>query len=114
VKSVDLTFAKERLSGRFVLDNGQRCPALGFVTASEGRVKRFELIVKGMTDGTAGRGSGFPSIGGGLVPAGQKTAAAVAFMLADPNDELAKVQPGSSRDLRGGQEKETATSLAAP
>jgi hypothetical protein len=29
----------------------------------------------------------------------------VAFMLADPNDELAKVQP-SSKDLGGGEEKQ--------
>jgi hypothetical protein len=105
VKSVDLTLREQRLSGSFLLENGERCGTLGFVAARDGKVGRFELIVKGMTDGTAGRGSGFPAIGAGLLPEGKKTAAAVAFMLADPNDELARVQPGSGKDLGGGQEK---------
>jgi hypothetical protein len=39
-----------------------------------------------------------------LLPDGQKAGAAVAFMLADPNDVLAKVQPGS-KDLGGGEEQ---------
>jgi hypothetical protein len=105
VRSVDLTLREGRLSGLFLLENGERCGALGFVAARDGKVRRFELIVKGRTDGKAGEGSGFPAIGG-LVPEGKKTAAAVAFMRADPNDELAKVQPGSGKDLGGGQEKE--------
>jgi hypothetical protein len=105
VKSVDLTLSEQRLSGSFLLENGERCPALGFVAATDGKISRFELIVKGATDGTAGRGSGFPSIAGGLLPEGKKTAAAVAFIRADPHDELAKVQPGSDKDLGGGQEK---------
>jgi hypothetical protein len=106
VKSADLALRDQRLSGSFLLENGERCAALGFVAVRDGKIDRFELIVKGMTDGTAGQGSGFPSIAGGVVPAGEKTAAAVAFMLADPNDELAKVQPGSGKDLGGGQEQE--------
>jgi hypothetical protein len=105
VKSVDLALHGQRLSGSFLLENGERCAALGSVAAEGGKVNRFELIVKGLTDGTAARGSGFPSIAGGLVADGQKAAAAVAFMLADPNDELAKVQPGSGKDLGGGQEQ---------
>jgi hypothetical protein len=109
VKSVDLALRDGRLSGSFLLVNGQRCGALGLVTTREGKIRQFELIVKGRTDGTAGRGSGFPSIGGGLVPEGKKTAAAVSFLLADPKDELARVQPGSGKDLGGGQEKEPFT-----
>jgi hypothetical protein len=104
VKSVDLTLRKGRLSGSFLLANGERCAALGFVASKDGKVSRFDLIVKGTTDGKAGQGSGFPSIGG-RVPEGKKAAAAVAFMLADPKDELARVQPGSGKDLGGGQEK---------
>jgi hypothetical protein len=111
VKSVDVTLCKGRLSGSFLLESGERCDALGFVAAGGGKVSRFELIVKGMTDGKAGEGSGFPSLGG-LVPDGKKTAAAVAFLLADPNDELAKVQPGSGKDLGGGAEKEPAAGKA--
>jgi hypothetical protein len=105
VKAVDLALRGRQLSGSFLLESGERCPALGSVVARDGKVIRFELIVKGLTDGTAGRGSGFPSIAGGLMPEGKKVAAAVAFMLADPGDELAKVQPGSGKDLGGGQEK---------
>jgi hypothetical protein len=106
VKSVDLTLREECLSGSFLLENGERCAALGFVAAKEGKVRRFEMIVKGTTTGKAD-GSGFPSLGG-LLPQGKKAGAAVAFMLADPNDELAKVQPGS-RDLGGGEEKQQAS-----
>jgi hypothetical protein len=106
VKSIDLTLRGQRLCGSFLLENGERCAAAGFVAAKEGKVSRFELIVKGLTDGTAGRGSGFASIGAGIVPEGKMIASAVAFMLADPNDELAKVQPGSGKDLGGGEEKE--------
>jgi hypothetical protein len=105
VKSVDLALRDQRVSGWLLLENGDRCDALGFAAAKDGNVSRFELIVKGMTDGKAGEGSGFLSIGG-LLPEGKKTAAAVAFMLADPNDDLAKVQPGSGKDLGGGAEKE--------
>jgi hypothetical protein len=102
VKSMDLTLRGQCLSGSFLLDNGERCAALGFVAARDGKVCRFELIVKGRTAGKAD-GSGFPSLGA-LLPDGEKATAAVAFMLADPNDELAKVQPGS-KDLGGGEEK---------
>ena len=48
VKSVDLTLRKRRLSGSFLLANGERCPALGRVGAKDGKVSRFELIVKGI------------------------------------------------------------------
>lgn len=109
VKSIDVTLREQRLSGSVLLENGERCAALGFVAAKDGKIVRFDLVVKGTTDGTAGRGSGFPSIGGGLALEGKKIHAAVAFMLADPNDELAKVQPGSGKDLGGGQEKGTTT-----
>jgi hypothetical protein len=102
VKSIDLTLRDERLSGSFLLENGERCEALGLIAAKDGKVSRFDLIIKGISPGTAGNGSGFPCIG--YVPQGKKVTAAVAFMLADPNDELAKVQPGS-RDLGGGEEK---------
>lgn len=105
-KSTNLSLSGQRIAGTLVLENGERCDALGFIDVEHGKVTRFELIVKGMTDGTADQGSGFPSIGGGFVPEGRKIAAAVAFMLADPSDELSKVQPGSGKDLGGGKEEE--------
>jgi hypothetical protein len=112
VKSVDVTRHGERLSGSILLENGERCSALGFVAAKRGKLSRFELIVKGRTDGKAGEGSGFLSIGG-VVPEGKKAAAAVAFLLADPKDELAKVQPGSGKHLGGGEEKKPAPNTPA-
>jgi hypothetical protein len=101
VKSADLELREQRLSGSFVLENDDHCAALGLVAAQAGKVRRFDLIVKGTTTGKVDN-SGFPSLGG-LLPEGKKAPAAVAFMLADPNDELAKVQPGS-KDLGGGEE----------
>jgi hypothetical protein len=112
VKSNDLELRDGRLSGSLRLENGERCAALGFVEARDGKVRRFELIIKGRTDGRAGEGSGFISLGV-EVPAGQKTAAALAFLLADPDDELAKVQPGSGKDLGGGAEPTPAASAGA-
>jgi hypothetical protein len=102
VQAVDLALREQCLSGSFLLENGERCAALGLVVAREGKVRRFELIVKGRTTGKADN-SGFPSLGG-LLPEGKKALAAVAFLLADPDDELAKVQPGS-KDLGGGEER---------
>jgi hypothetical protein len=101
VKAVDLTLREQRLSGSFLLDNGERCAALGFVAVADGKVRRFDLIVKGRTTGKTDN-SGFPSLGG-LLPDGERATVAVAFMRADPNDELARVQPGS-RDIGGGSE----------
>jgi hypothetical protein len=106
VKAMDLTLRGQDLSGSILLENGEQCGARGVVEIKDGKVCRFDLIVKGRTDGKATLGSGFPSAGGGLVPEGEKTTAAVAFMLADPNDELAKVQPGDGKDLGGGREQE--------
>jgi hypothetical protein len=105
VKAVDWTLREQRLSGSFLLENGERCAALAFVAVKDGKVSRFDMIVKGMIVGT-GRESngGFPSIS--LLPVGKKRPAALAFMLADPNEELAKVQPGSGKDLGGGEEKQ--------
>jgi len=102
VKSVELALRGQVLSGSFVLENGERCTAMGEVAVKDGKVRSFDVIVKGMTTGKAD-GSGFPSLGA-LLPEGKKAPAAVAFMLADPQDELAKVQPGS-KDLGGGEEK---------
>jgi hypothetical protein len=104
VRSVDLALRKGRLSGSVLLEGGERCGALGLVAVKDGKVRRFDLIVKGTTDGKAGEGSGFLSLGG-RVPAGKRAAVAVAFLLADPKDELARVQPGSGKDLGGGREK---------
>jgi hypothetical protein len=106
VKSMDLTRREGRLTGSFLLENGERCATLGFVAVKDARVCRLDLIVTGRSTGKADH-SGFPSLGA-LLPEGEKTTAAVAFLLADPNDELAKVEPGS-KCLGGGEEKESRT-----
>ncbi len=67
----------------------------------DGQVGRLELPVQGLTTGQAD-GPGFASLGG-LLAEGAKTAAALAFLRADPKDERARVQPGS-KDLGGGAE----------
>jgi hypothetical protein len=102
VKSGDLTRQDQQVSGSFLLENGERCDLLGFVEAREGKVGRFELLVKGMGTGANYEFSGQSSLG--MIPPGKKGPVVLAFMLADANDELAKVQP-SSRDLGGGEEK---------
>ena len=97
VKSVDLTLRDQRLSGSFLLENGERCDLRGFVAAKDGKLNRFELIVKGMACGKYG-----DSLGAGAltaVPPKKKVPVGLAFMLADPKDELSKVMPLAARDL---------------
>ena len=104
VASVDVTLRDQRLSGSVLLENGERCAALGRVVAEDGKIQRFDLLIKGMVVGTGKKDNGgFPSIG--LLPVGKKRPAVLAFQLADPRDELAKVLPGSGKDLGGGAEK---------
>ena len=104
VASVDVTLRDQRLSGSVLLKNGERCAALGRVVAEDGKIQRFDLLIKGMVVGTGKKDNGgFPSIG--LLPVGKKRPAVLAFQLADPRDELAKVLPGSGKDLGGGAEK---------
>jgi hypothetical protein len=103
VKSIDLTLRDHRLSGSFLLKNGERCQALGFVDTKDGKVSRFELVVKGMGTGGISEFHGFSTLA--VIPGGKKAPVALAFVLANPNDELAQVQPGSSNDLGGGEAK---------
>jgi hypothetical protein len=104
VASVDVQLRDQRLSGSVLLANGEHCAALGRVVAKDGKIQQLDLLIKGMIVGTGREeNGGFPSIG--LLPVGQKRPAVLAFQLADPRDELAKVLPGSGKDLGGGAEK---------
>jgi hypothetical protein len=96
VKASDLTFQDGRLTGSFRLANGERAEALGFVESKDGKISRFDVIVKGM--GTGGH------VCGGLGPLhlvakGKKVPVAIGFMLADPNTALGRIPPHSARDL---------------
>jgi hypothetical protein len=103
VKSFDLRLREQRLSGSVLLANGEPCALLGFVEAQDGKVSRFELIIKGRNV------SEVHNYGMAAGPLTVKPRGAIevglAFMRVDPNDELARVRPLASRDCRGGEEK---------
>jgi len=88
VKAMDLKFQDGRLTGSFLLANGERAEALGFVESKDGKISRFDVIVKGL--GTGGH------VCGGLGPLhvvgkGKKVPVAIGFMLADPQSALDRV-----------------------
>jgi hypothetical protein len=89
VKAVDLTLRAGRLTGTFQFASGDRADVLGFVETKEGKVCRFEVIVKGMGTHNPCGGSGPLHV----VAKGKKVPVAIAFMLADPKDVLARVPP---------------------
>jgi hypothetical protein len=96
VKAVDLTLRAGRLTGSFMLQDGERADVLGFIESKDGKVRRFEVIVKGIGAG------GCPCGGLGplhVLPKGKKAPVAIAFMLADPQTNLGRVPPHSARDL---------------
>jgi hypothetical protein len=103
VKSFDLSLRDRRLSGSVVLANGERCGLLGFVEAQDGKLSRFELIIKG-TNASDVHNDGMAAGPLTVKPKG-KIMVALAFMRVDPKDELAKVRPLASRDCGGGEEK---------
>jgi hypothetical protein len=104
VQSVDLKRSGRRLSGSILLKNGERCGLLGFVDARDGKLSRFELIVKGTN--VSGEHRTGVAVGPLMVkPKDRKVEVGLAFMLVDPNDELARVRPLASRDCGGGEEK---------
>jgi len=96
VKAVDLTLRAGRLTGSFLLEDGERADVLGFIESKDGKIRRFEVIVKGIGTG------GCPCGGLGplhVLPKGKKAPVAIAFMLADPQTNLGRVPPHSARDL---------------
>jgi hypothetical protein len=103
VKSFELSRRDQRLSGSVLLANGEQCGVLGFVEAQDGKLTRFELIIKGTNAG--GVYNDGMAVGPLTVKPKGKVEVALAFMRVDPTDELAKVRPLAHRDLRGGEEK---------
>jgi hypothetical protein len=86
-----------------LLANGERCGLLGAVEARDGKVIRFELIIKGKNVG--GVHNDGMAAGPLTVRPNGPIEVALAFMRADPDDELSRVRPLASRDLRGGEER---------
>jgi hypothetical protein len=104
VQSFDVKRSGRRLSGSIRLKNGERCGLRGFVEARDGKLSRFELIVKGMN--VSGEHRTGMAVGALMVkPKDKKVEVGLAFMLVDPNDELARVRPLASRACGGGEEK---------
>jgi hypothetical protein len=78
------------------LEDGERADVLGFVESKDGKISRFDAIVKGIGAG------GCPCGGLGplhILPKGKTAPVAIGFMLADPASALGRVPPHSARDL---------------
>ncbi len=103
VKSFDLRLRAQRLSGSVLLANGERCGLLGFVEARNGKLSRFELIIKGRNVSDV-HNDGMASGPLTVKPKGT-IEVGLAFLRVDPQDELARVRPLASRDCRGGEEQ---------
>ena len=67
-------------------------------------MSRFELIIKGRNAGS-GHADGMASGPLTVIPKDTKVEVGLAFLLVDPKEELARVRPLASRDLRGGEER---------
>jgi hypothetical protein len=103
VKSFDVRLREQRLSGSVLLASGEQCGLLGFVEAQDGKLSRFELIIKGRNVGDV-HNDGMAAGPLTVKPKG-RIEVALAFMRVDPKDELARVRPLASRDCGGGEEK---------
>src|SRR4029077_11606823 len=94
VSRFELNLRDGLLTGSFRTEAGDQSQLLGFVEARDGKVTRFDLLVKGM--GTWVEDCGF-SAGLRMVPKGQTVPVALLFSLADPQDDLARVPPHRAR-----------------
>jgi hypothetical protein len=103
VKTFDLRLREQRLSGSVLLASGERCGLLGFVAARDGKLRRFELIIKGRNVSDVHK-NGMAAGPLTVKPKG-KVVLGLAFMRVDPKDELARVRPLASRDCGGGEDK---------
>jgi hypothetical protein len=94
VKTFELVLSNGILSGSFQTEAGDRSQLLGFVEASDGKVTRFDLLIKG--PGTWVEDCGF-SAGLRMIPKEQRVPVALFFSLADPQDDLARIPPHRAR-----------------
>jgi hypothetical protein len=96
VKTMDLALKDGRMTGAFRTNAGDTGDLLGFVEAKNGRLTRFDLLVKGVGEQVIDCGF---SASLTVLPKGKKLPVAVLFTLLDPADFLAQVVP-----LRAGSE----------
>lgn len=95
-KSLDVGLRGGRIEGSFPVGEG-KAECLGFVEAKEGRVTRFELLVRG--PGRRVEDHGFSACLS-VVPKGRTVPAAVFFEVADLKDGLAGILPHRVKDER--------------
>jgi hypothetical protein len=93
-KSLDVSIKGGRIDGAVPLGDSKRAECLGFVESKDGKVTRFELLVKGL--GRRVEDHGFSACLS-VVPKDAPVPAAIFFELADPKDGLACVLPHRSR-----------------
>lgn len=72
----------------------ERSSILGFVQAKEGKVCRFDVVVRGPARWADDHGFSAPLT---VAPKGKKVTLATAFTLADPKEDLARVYPHAAR-----------------
>jgi hypothetical protein len=95
VAKLELTASNDRLRGSFRTSAGDDGDLAGFVETSDGRVTRFDLLVKGLAEQLIDCGF---SASLHVIPKGKKLPVAVLFTLADPADELSRVVPLRAND----------------
>ena len=95
LKTDGMKLAEGRLSGDLLSDTGERADTLGFVEAKDGKVTRFDLVIKGL-----GKNCGEAGFEGPLtvLPEDTTVPVALSFMLADPSEELSRTLPHGARN----------------
>jgi len=93
-KSLDVAIKAGRIEGAVPFADSKKAECLGFVESKDGKVTRFELMVKGLAQRVEDHGF---SACLSVVPKNAPTPAALFFELADPKDGLAGVLPHRSR-----------------
>jgi len=93
-KSLDVAIKGGRIEGVVPMGDGKSADCLGFVDSKDGKVTRFELLVKGL--GRRVEDHGFSACLS-VVPKDTPVPTALFFELADPKDGLAGVIPHRAR-----------------
>ena len=93
-RSLDVSVKGGRIEGEVPLGDGKRAECLGFIESKNGKVTRFELLVKGL--GRRVEDHGFSACLS-VVPKDTPVPTAVFFELADPKDGLAGILPHRAR-----------------
>ena len=95
LKTDGMKLVEGRLSGDLQSEKGERADSLGFVEAKDGKVTRFDLVIKGL-----GKNCNAHGFEGALtlLPKDSTAPVALSFMLADPREELSHTLPHAVRN----------------